>query len=111
MFAERLKELRKKANITQLEFAKKFNVSNGAIGNWESGKRQPDSETLSKLADFFNVSIDYLVGRTDNPTPPTIDEQLDGVEFALYGEVKDMTEAQKRDVLNFIKFLKSQEEK
>ena len=68
MFSVRLKELRKKHNLTQSEFAKQFNISNGAIGNWESGKREPDSETMSRMADYFNVSVDYLLGRTDDPS-------------------------------------------
>ena len=60
-FARRLKDLRKEANITQIEFARKFNIANGTVGNWESGNRQPDYATLQKIADFFNVSVDYLL--------------------------------------------------
>lgn len=69
MFSTRLKKLRKNANLTQIEFAKKFNIANGTVGNWESGNRQPDYETLNKIAEFFNVSIDYLLCRTDTPKP------------------------------------------
>ena len=60
-FAKRLKELRKEAGMTQIEFARKFNIANGTVGNWESGNRQPDYVTLQKIADFFKVSVDYLV--------------------------------------------------
>lgn len=60
-FARRLKELRKETGITQIEFARKFNIANGTVGNWESGNRQPDYVTLQKIADFFKVSVDYLV--------------------------------------------------
>lgn len=60
-FAKRLKELRKEAGITQVEFARKFNIANGTVGNWESGNRQPDYATVQKIADFFKVSVDYLV--------------------------------------------------
>ena len=60
-FARRLRDLRKESNITQIEFARKFNIANGTVGNWESGNRQPDYETLQKIADFFNVSVDYLL--------------------------------------------------
>lgn len=60
-FAKRLKELRKEAGITQIEFARKFNIANGTVGNWESGNRQPDYATVQKIADFFKVSVDYLV--------------------------------------------------
>ena len=60
-FAKRLKALRKAAGITPLEFARKFNIANGTVGNWESGNRQPDYATVQKIADFFKVSVDYLV--------------------------------------------------
>lgn len=61
-FARRLKALRKESNMTQIEFAKKFNIANGTVGNWESGNRQPDYATLQKIADYFNVSVGYLLG-------------------------------------------------
>lgn len=107
MFNERLKELRKQHNLTQLEFAKQFHVSNGAVGNWESGQRMPDSDTLSRIADFFNVSVDYVLGRTDEPTTNSLDKQLEGVDFALWGEVHDLTDEEKQDIINFVKFTKS----
>lgn len=66
MIGAKLKELRKEANITQVEFAEKFNISKGTIAMWETDKREPDYVTLSKIADFFNVSVDYLLGRTNN---------------------------------------------
>ena len=69
IFGQRLKQLRKSHNLTQLEFAKIFNIANGTIGNWESGNREPDFNTLNRIADFFNVSTDYLLGKTDNRNP------------------------------------------
>lgn len=62
MLATRLKELRETKNLSQAAFAKEFGISSGAIGNWESGKRIPDLATLQKIADFFDISIDYLTG-------------------------------------------------
>lgn len=59
----RLVALRKKQNLTQTEFSKLLNVSQAAVGNWELGKREPDLETLSRIADYFHVSVDYLLGR------------------------------------------------
>src|SRR5690606_24438351 len=46
-----------------------FNVRKGTVSNWENGNRFPDENTIIKLADFFNVSIDYLLGRTDKRQP------------------------------------------
>ena len=102
----RLKELRTKHGMSQIEFAKKFNVAQNTVSNWENGNRQIDSETAIKLADFFDVSTDYLLSRTDNPEQ-SVDQQLEGIEFALYGEIKELTEDEKQDILDFVKFTKS----
>ncbi len=105
MFAQRLRELRKNKDITQIEFARQFNIATGTIGMWETGKRQPDYDTLLNIAKYFDVSVDYLLGKEDGPT---LDEQLDGVEFALFGEIHDLTEEEKRDILSYVQFKKSQ---
>jgi transcriptional regulator with XRE-family HTH domain len=65
-FPERLKELRNKKGLSQRELAKLLNLSFGAIGMYEIGKREPDYETISKIATFFDVSIDYLIGKSDS---------------------------------------------
>lgn len=58
-----LKEERLKKGLTQVDLAKIFNVSKQTVSNWESGKRTPDAETIQTLADFYGVSVDYLLGR------------------------------------------------
>ena len=65
-FANRLKSLRKAANKTQDDIAEFLNISYAAISMMESGKRAPSFDVLCSLADYFNVSLDYLVGRSDN---------------------------------------------
>lgn len=60
-----IRKLRKEKNLTQKELAKILNVSDRSVGFYETGERDPDTETLNKLANFFNVSIDYLLGRTE----------------------------------------------
>ena len=67
MFSQRFKELRNENDLRQRDLAQLLNVSNGTIGNWESGTRIPDTDTLSRIADFFHVTVDYLLGRTDDP--------------------------------------------
>ncbi|MBQ8210554.1 MAG: helix-turn-helix transcriptional regulator [Clostridia bacterium] len=64
----RLKELRKSRNISQLKLALDLNMNQNSISRYENGVREADYETLIAFADYFNVSIDYLLGRTDNPT-------------------------------------------
>lgn len=61
----RIKELRKEKNLTQADLAKLLDVSDRSIGFYENEKRDPDTKALKKLADYFSVTIDYLLGRTD----------------------------------------------
>ena len=67
-FKDALKALRHKANLSQLELSKKLGFSPALIGMYESGKRMPSYEALETIADFFNVSTDYLTGRDDKST-------------------------------------------
>lgn len=69
MFGERLASLRKRKGLSQYALAERLNFSRGQLANYEQGKREPDYNTLQKIADFFEVSVDYLLGRTDKPTP------------------------------------------
>jgi len=63
----RLKELRKKKKISQVRLAIELDLAQNSISRYESGAREADYRTLIAFADFFNVSLDYLLGRTDNP--------------------------------------------
>lgn len=65
VLGERIKKLRKQRKITQEELGKKVNVTKVSISGYENGNRTPDTETLQKIADYFGVSTDYLLGRTD----------------------------------------------
>ena len=63
----RLKELRKKRGISQLRLATDLNTTQNTISRYETGEREPGITELIKIADYFNVSVDYLIGRTENP--------------------------------------------
>ena len=63
----RLKELRQQRNLTQIRLSIELNMSQNTISRYESEKREADYKTLIMFADFFDVSLDYLLGRTDNP--------------------------------------------
>jgi transcriptional regulator with XRE-family HTH domain len=69
MFGKRLKQLREDNDLRQEDVGKIVNVEKSTVSQWESGKRTPDVETIMKLADYFNVSIDYILGKTDIRTP------------------------------------------
>lgn len=73
MFPERLKALRTERNLTQEELGKMVNVSSKTVGAWERGTRQPSIEAITKLAEIFNVTTDYLLGQ--NQTPKWADQR------------------------------------
>lgn len=60
---DNLKALRVKLNLTQQQFAKAIGVGRQAYAKWETGEREPDKATLIKMADYHNVTVDYLLGR------------------------------------------------
>ena len=63
----RLKEIRKERGISQLKLAMELNTNQNTISRYETGNREPGINELIRIADYFNVSVDYLLGRTDNP--------------------------------------------
>lgn len=67
-FKTRFKELREANELTQSGIADKLGLTRSRIGMYETGKREPDYETLELIADFFNVDIDFLLGRSDKTT-------------------------------------------
>ena len=63
----RLKELRAQRKISQVRLAMDLNMNQNSISRYETGEREADYETLIAFADYFDVSLDYLLSRTDNP--------------------------------------------
>ncbi|MCF4016986.1 helix-turn-helix domain-containing protein [Clostridium sporogenes] len=82
---DRLKCERLRKDLNQTELAKLLNVSKQTVSNWENGNRIPDTLTLSKLADFFNCSVDYILGRSENRNGIISKANIDGnnYEFEL----------------------------
>lgn len=111
MFKDKLKELRKKHGYTMDELASIYNskfggkLNKSTISRYENGLQEPLITVVKNFAQLFNVSLDYLI---DEAPEPTLDEQLEGVEFALWGEVQGLSDDEKQDILDFIKFKKSQ---
>lgn len=114
MFQIRLKELREKAGYSQQGFADAFGTKQSIVGNWEAGAREPKFEVMQKLADFFDVSVDYLLGRNDTLKPSKETETKkevsdDDIKFALFGG--DVTDEAYEDVKRFAQFIKEKYEK
>ena len=72
-FSERVKELRLKNHMTQVALGKILGVRQDAISTYENGKFYPEVRNLLILADYFGVSLDYLMGRTDDPEVHQLD--------------------------------------
>lgn len=64
----RLREIRKAKGISQVRLAIDLHTSQNTISRYETGEREPGIRELIQIADYFRVSVDYLIGRTDNPT-------------------------------------------
>lgn len=65
MFHDRLKGLREDKDLAQWELAEKLNITRSALANYETGLREPSFDILIKIADYFNVTLDYLLCRTN----------------------------------------------
>ncbi len=82
MLGKRLKELREHRKLTQADVAKALGIDRTTYGKYETGDSSPHYEKLIQLADFFGVSVDYLIGKTDIPTPiETIAAHHEGEEW------------------------------
>ena len=108
MFKNRLKELRENKHMSQQQLANKLGVAQGTVGNWESGIREPNFNTAKKIASYFGVTVSYLLGETEKRT---LDEELDGVDFALRDGTKRLTKKKKEALLSYLRFLEQEEEK
>ena len=89
-FSERLKELRKQAHLTQVELASKLGIVQSSYADWERGKKKPTQENLVKIAKILNVSVDYLVGNSEERT-----DELDNIELLFRMNSKGLTEEEK----------------
>lgn len=111
-FANRLKQLREDENLSREELAKKLNVSYSTIAKYETGARFPDQDMLEKIADIFDTTLDFLLGRTDIRDGVIIDknqlpEELKdiGVEHlvvAKYAKDKDIDSETLKQIIDVI---------
>lgn len=76
-FSERLKKLRKDTGLTQVDVANKLGISQQAYASWERGIKKPTQENLVKLSKILYVSVDYLLGNTENKQTSDVLEDID----------------------------------
>ncbi|MBQ1705450.1 MAG: helix-turn-helix transcriptional regulator [Clostridia bacterium] len=101
-FGEQLRLARKNAGLTQKQLADAVGAKHNSVSNWEKGQNQPDAETIQRLCRALKVEANHFFDAGDG---------LSEVEFALFGEVRQLSEADQRDVLEFIRFKRAQQEK
>lgn len=102
----KIKELRKTAGLTQENAAKKLNISRQVFANYENEINQPSPEMLCEIADLFNCSIDYLVGREDEDGAIMIyGNRLSDDEMALLDKLRQLQPIKKEIVYRYIDFL------
>jgi len=127
MLSRRLKKLRKEKQISQKDLAKKLNLSPSTIAMYETEKRKPDSETLERMSNYFDVSIDYLLGLTDERSSadkikkaisddPELHDVWDKISKRenlqlLFKQTKDMDDSSIRQIIRVIKAIEEDEEK
>lgn len=109
-FAERLKELRKQAHLTQVELAKRLGIGQSSYADWERGKKKPTQENLVKIAQILDVSVDYLVGNSEEKS-----DELDNIELLFRmnskGLTKEEKEVFKKELIEFMEKRKKAFEK
>ncbi len=88
MFRIRLKSLREATGLSQAKLAAELGVRQSTVGGWESGKREPNFNTTISIGDYFGVSVDYLLGRTDDPLFSQ-DIEVDKQSVRTYGPKKE----------------------
>ena len=111
---DRIFSVAKEKGIQQKDFAEYLGVKPSVISGWKSGRLRPSVEYISKLADYFGVSTDYLLGKTDdrNYQELVIPQDLDNVRVAFHrGGIEDLTQEEVDKLAEFAQFLKSQRKK
>lgn len=108
-FKERINSLMKEKNITQQMLAEIVNTTQATLSRNMNGVHAPKAEMIEKMADFFDVSSDYLLGLSNErkPRKKSYKKEIDGIKVTLYEQTEDLTEEQTKEVIEYIKYLKS----
>ena len=102
----RLKSLRKENGYTQEDVAKKLGLTKSAYGYYEQGKTVPDAHTLSKLANIFDVSTDYILGLTDEEKPKKEIKNATTIAAHRLGDVEQLPDEAINEINNYIDLMR-----
>lgn len=106
-FVDRVTELLKERGISKKQMLIDCGMGKNSFVTWKNGV-VPNASTLTVLANYFGVTNDYLICKTDERKAP--EKELEGLDFALSGEIKTLSENEKQDLLDYIRFKKQQKE-
>lgn len=107
----RLKELRTEKGVSQQVIADYLGITRQSYSNYELGNREADYETLSKLSNYFDTTVDYLIGNSDSKSPVNNSPTDDDIKFALFGGEKGISDEAYEDVKRFAAFIKEKYKK
>ena len=107
-----LKRLREANNLTQQQMADIFGIQRPTYSRYENGERQPDFDLLIEISKHFNVSVDYLLGNTDDKNQKPGEENItfDDFTYAMHNETQDLTEDDKQMLIDMARMLKKRVE-
>ena len=103
MTKQRIEDLLDEKNMNQAELAEKIGITAATLSRNINGVNPPKAEIVSLIADFFDVSVDYLLGRTNNKE---IVDGIDKSDLAIYKEIQGLTHNQKQCILEVVKSIK-----
>lgn len=103
-FSKRLKKLRTDSGISQYKLSENIGLSRTMISNYEQGLREPDFKTLILISDYFDVSVDYILGATNFKKKHAAPEKMEQYEKMLY-LIDSLSEESKKDLMKYIKLL------
>lgn len=109
-FGNVLKELRTEKHLTGEELGNALNVTKVAISNWENGNRTPDTEMLKKISNYFDVSLDYLLGNTSQKETPKLDEGIKTIAAHRINPYEDISEEGINKINEYIEMIRIMEQ-
>jgi transcriptional regulator with XRE-family HTH domain len=102
--------LRKAAGLSQYELARRLNMGRSALGNYEQGDREPDFETVRRIADFFRVSVDYLLGRPKGEADSSSEFPTEWREMVRLAQTEGYSPDQVLGALRLLASIRKQQE-
>ena len=103
----RIRELRKARGLTMKQLGAVVELAESTISQYETGKRQPDNETLLRLGEFFGVPVDYILGND----MPKAEEQMDSFTLAMHNASRDLSEQDKQFLMDMAERLRKMNHK